>query len=132
MKYHTRQRLKEAWTEDMPWMMMKIRRKIPSGCRAASTNRQTIQWVSGTVLSARQDMRTIAEFGIYMNRKYYQRMKDFLISLGVKVLIVCSNLLGGAADVYGHIDGDIMENDSYFQSSYPTLQRQDLLLRGTC
>ncbi len=54
------------------------------------------------------------EFGITMNRRYYQRMKDFLHSLGVRVPISTSNLLGGAADVYGHTDADIMENNSYF------------------
>lgn len=54
------------------------------------------------------------EFGIYMNRKFYRTFKNYLISLGAKVPIVASNLLGGAADVYGHSDGDIMENNSYF------------------
>ena len=54
------------------------------------------------------------EFGIYMNRKFYRDMKDYLISLGVKVPIVTSNLIAGAADVYGHTDGDLMENNSYF------------------
>ena len=33
----------------------------------------------------------------------WQRMKDYLHSLGVKVPIVTSNLLTGAADIYGHI-----------------------------
>lgn len=41
-------------------------------------------------------------------------MKDYLHSLGVKVPIVTSNLVAGAADVYGHADGDLMENNSYF------------------
>ena len=49
-----------------------------------------------------------------MNRKFYRDMKDYLISLGVKVPIVTSNLIAGAADVYGHTDGDLMENNSYF------------------
>ncbi|MBR6322614.1 MAG: hypothetical protein IKR59_07075, partial [Lachnospiraceae bacterium] len=54
------------------------------------------------------------EFGIEMNRRYYRRMKAFLRDLGVRVPISTSNLLGGAADVYGHTDADIMENNSYF------------------
>ena len=28
--------------------------------------------------------------------------------------IAASNLIAGAADVYGHIDGDFMENNTYF------------------
>lgn len=54
------------------------------------------------------------EFGVQMNRRYYQDMKDFVRSLGAKAPISTSNLLGGAADVYGHIDADIMENNAYF------------------
>lgn len=53
-------------------------------------------------------------FGIQCNRNFYRRMKDFLHGLGVKVPIATSNLLGGAADVYGHSDADVMENNSYF------------------
>lgn len=54
------------------------------------------------------------EFGIYMNRKFYQDMKDYIHFLGAKVPVVTSNLIAGAADVYGHTDGDLMENNSYF------------------
>lgn len=54
------------------------------------------------------------EFGIQLNRRFYREMKDFLKALGAKAPIATSNLLGGAADVYGHTDGDLMENNSYF------------------
>lgn len=54
------------------------------------------------------------EFGMQANRRYYRRMKTFLRGLGVRVPIAASNLLAGAADVYGHLDGDVMENNSYF------------------
>ena len=54
------------------------------------------------------------EFGIAQNRRFYSRIKAFLKGIGVKVPIVASNLVAGAADVYGHIDGDIMENNCYF------------------
>ena len=50
-------------------------------------------------------------------------MKDYLHSLGVKVPIVTSNLVAGAADVYGHTDGDFMENNSYF--NHPLLPIQE-------
>ena len=63
------------------------------------------------------------EFGITMNRNFYQDMKDYLHSLGVKVPIVTSNLVAGAADVYGHTDGDFMENNSYF--NHPLLPIQE-------
>jgi hypothetical protein len=49
-----------------------------------------------------------------MNRRFYRDMKDFLRSLGAQAPISTSNLLGGAADVYGHIDADVLENNSYF------------------
>ena len=54
------------------------------------------------------------DFGIEMNRRYYRNMKEFLKNLGVRVPINTSNLLGGAADVYGHTDAELMENNSYF------------------
>lgn len=62
-------------------------------------------------------------FGIDMNRRFYLRMKEFLTDLGVRVPIATSNLLGGAADVYGHSDADVMENNSYF--NHPLLPYQD-------
>lgn len=45
------------------------------------------------------------EFGITMNRNFYQDMKDYLHSLGVKVPIVTSNLVAGAADVWPYRRG---------------------------
>ena len=54
------------------------------------------------------------DFGIQVNRNFYEDMKGYLRSLGVKVPIVTSNLTAGAADVYGHAGGDIMENNAYF------------------
>ncbi len=54
------------------------------------------------------------EFGMQINRQFYSDMKNYLRSLGVRVPIVTSNLLAGAADVYGHTGGDLMENNSYF------------------
>ena len=70
------------------------------------------------------------EFGIYMNRKFYQMMKDYLHSLGVKVPIVTSNLIAGAADVYGHTDGDMMENNSYFNHPLLPVQGNTYMVVG--
>lgn len=63
------------------------------------------------------------EFGIFINREFYQMMKNYLHSIGVKVPINTSNLLGGAADVYGHSDADVMENNSYF--NHPLLRYRE-------
>lgn len=125
MKYHTRARLAEAWTfegvcalgenEDPEQNTV----AVVQGGFHQPTNEPMGQW-DGAVSPARY--ADYMEFGIYMNRNYYQRMKDFLIGLGAKVPIVCSNLLGGAADVYGHTDGDIMENNSYFNHPIPPFQ----------
>lgn len=125
MKYHTRERLKEAWTyegvcalgeEEDP---EKNTVEVVQGDFVQPINDPLDAW-DGAVSPARY--ADYMEFGIWMNRKYYQRMKDFIHSLGCKVPIVCSNLLGGAADVYGHLDGDLMENNSYFNHPIPPFQ----------
>lgn len=126
MKYGTRQRMAEAWTND--------------GVCALGENedpaRGTVEVVMGDFHQPPNDpmgqwdapcgparYSDFMEFGILMNKRFYQDMKDFLISLGVKVPIVASNLLGGAADVYGHTVGDVMENNSYF--NHPLLPVND-------
>ena len=117
MKYHTRKRLKEAWTyegccalgEDEDPVMGTVR-GITGGFYQP-VNDPNGQWDAEESPARYADFM---EFGIYMNRKFYQDMKDYLHSLGVKVPIVTSNLVAGAADVYGHADGDLMENNSYF------------------
>lgn len=62
-------------------------------------------------------------FGIHANRSFYRMMYDYLRELGVKVPINTSNLICGAADVYGHIDADVMENNTYF--NHPMLPCRD-------
>jgi hypothetical protein len=62
-------------------------------------------------------------YGIEANRRFYREMTDFLRSIGVRVPIATSNLLGGPADVFGHSDGDLMENNSYF--NHPLLPYRD-------
>lgn len=117
MKYHTRERLKEAWTfegvcaleEDEDPAQNTV--KVVQGGFIQPPSDPMGPWDGSTGSPRYADYM---EFGILMNRKFYQRMKDYVISLGAKVPIVCSNLLGGAADVYGHSDGDLMENNCYF------------------
>lgn len=62
-------------------------------------------------------------FGIHVNRSFYRMMYDYLRRLGVKVPINTSNLVCGAADVYGHSDADVMENNTYF--NHPMLPCSD-------
>lgn len=121
-KYHTRERLAEAWTFDGVCALKEDEdpqagtvKAVPGGF-AQPTNEPTGQWDADNGPARYADYM---EFGVLMNRKFYQRMRDYVISLGVKVPVVCSNLLGGAADVYGHTDGDIMENNCYVNHPVP-------------
>jgi len=70
------------------------------------------------------------EFGTKVNRDFYQEMKEYLMDLGVKVPIVTSNLVAGAADVYGHAGGDIMENNSYFNHPILPVQNGNYMVYG--
>ena len=126
MKYGTRERLKEAWT---------FEGKCALG-EEEDPEKGTVQGAAGNFYQPECDplgkweenesparYADFMEFGITMNRNFYQDMKDYLHSLGVKVPIVTSNLVAGAADVYGHTDGDFMENNSYF--NHPLLPIQE-------
>lgn len=133
MKYHTRKRLAEAWTfegqcalgeEEDPEQNTV---EVVQGSFHQPTNDPMGPW-RDSVSPARYG--DYMEFGIWMNRNYYQRMKDFLISLGARVPIVCSNLLGGAADVYGHTDGDLMENNCYFNHPIPPFHEASMMCVG--
>ena len=128
MKYHTRDRLAEAWTNDGVCALKEDEnpeagtvKTVPGGF-VQPPNDPMGQWDADISPARYADYM---EFGILMNRKFYQRMKDYIRSLGVKVPIVCSNLLGGAADVYGHIDGDLMENNSYVNHPMPPFRNDN-------
>lgn len=116
-KYQTRQHLQEAWT----W----------NGCCALGEDEDpaagTVKVIPGSFYQPENDPNgewskeesparyaDFMEFGIFANRRFYRMMYDYLRSLGVKVPINTSNLICGAADVYGHIDADVMENNTYF------------------
>ncbi|MCM1299643.1 MAG: hypothetical protein NC203_09850 [Firmicutes bacterium] len=131
MKYHNRSRLAEAWTfegvcalkddEDPEKGTVKT---VPGGF-VQPPNEPMGQWDADNSPPRYADYM---EFGILMNRKFYQRMKDYVRSLGVKAPIVCSNLLGGAADVYGHSDGDLMENNSYVNHPMPPFREDNIYM----
>lgn len=116
-KYQTRQHLQEAWT----W----------NGCCALGEDEDpasgTVKVIPGSFYQPQNDPNgewlkedsparyaDFMEFGIQANRSFYQMMYGYLRELGVKVPINTSNLICGAADVYGHIDADVMENNTYF------------------
>ncbi len=116
-KYDTREKLRKAWTskgkcalkdEEDPHQSTV---KIVQGNFYQPTNDPNAEWDAETSPVRYADYM---EFGILQNRRFYQRMKSFLKGLGVRTPIVASNLIAGAADVYGHIDGDLMENNCYF------------------
>ncbi len=70
------------------------------------------------------------EFGIQVNRGFYREFKDYLHALGVKVPINTSNLVAGAADVYGHSDADVAENNTYFNHPLLPIQNETYLVAG--
>lgn len=119
-KYDTRANLAAAWTsegvcalgEDEDPAQGTVR--MVEGSFVQPVNDPNGDWAGSGWTPAPARYADFMEFGIQTNRRFYQRFRDYLISLGVRVPIAASNLLGGAADVYGHIDGDIMENNAYF------------------
>ena len=125
-KYETRERMKKAWTHDGLCALgdhedpAQGTVEVVMGDFHQPTNDPMGQWDADCGPARYNDFM---EFGILMNKDFYQDMKDYLISLGVKVPIVASNLIGGAADVYGHTVGDIMENNTYF--NHPLMPVQD-------
>lgn len=126
MKYGTRQRLEDAWTFEGICALGEEEDPALGTVRGVDgnfyqpVNEPMGDW-NGEVSPARY--ADFMEFGILMNKEFYQDMKDYIHSLGSKVPIVTSNLVAGAADVYGHTDGDLMENNSYF--NHPLLPVQE-------
>ena len=125
-KYETRDRMKKAWTHDGVCALgddedpAQGTVEVVMGDFHQPPNDPMGQWDAPCGPARYSDFM---EFGILMDKDFYQDMKDYLVSLGVKVPIVASNLIGGAADVYGHTVGDIMENNSYF--NHPILPVND-------
>ena len=131
MKYHTRAALAKAWTYEGVCALGEDEDPEQGTVRGVEggfyqpVNDPTGPW-EGPASPARY--ADFMSFGIWMNRNFYREMKDYLLSLGVKVPIVCSNLVTGAADVYGHSDGDLMENNSYFNHPILPLSAPDTYL----
>lgn len=116
-KYKTREALKKAWTLDGEGALGDDEDPSAGTVRGIEGGfYQSVCEPMGDWTAPEGPARyaDFMEFGAQVNRAFYQDMKDYLISLGVKVPIVASNLMAGAADVYGHTDGDLMENNCYF------------------
>lgn len=133
MKYGTREQLKEVWSHEGVCSLgekedpMQGTVKVPEGGFYQPVNNPNDPWEQDLSPARYADFM---EFGIYMNRKFYRSMKDYLRSLGVKVPIVTSNLMAGAADVYGHTDGELMENNSYFNHPLFPVKGNTYLVAG--
>ena len=132
-KYDNRENLAKAWTfegictlgEDEDPAAGSVR--IAEGSFFQPVNDPMDAWDAPCSAARYADYM---EFGICMNRKFYQSFKNYLLSLGAKVPIVASNLLGGAADVYGHSDGDIMENNTYFNHPLLPFSNNSYMVAG--
>ena len=133
MKYHTRDKLKAAWTENGICALGEDEDPAAGTVRGIeggfyqSVNEPTGQWDAPEGPARYADFM---EFGAWANRNFYQDMKDYLRSLGVKVPIVASNLIAGAADAYGHTTGDIMENNTYFNHPLLPVQNDTYMVYG--
>ena len=132
-KYITRERLKEAWTfagscalgEDEDPARGNVR-GIEGGFYQ-SVGEPMGQWDAAEGPARYADWMT---FGIRQNRAFYEDFKAYLRSLGVKVPIVTSNLVAGAADAYGHAGGDVVENNCYFNHPILPVQNDTYMVAG--
>lgn len=64
------------------------------------------------------------EFCMGLNKRYYREMLTHLRGIGVKVPVATGCLLAGAADIYSHLDGDFMENNTYFNHPAPVRRKE--------
>ena len=118
VKYDTRENLAKAWTfedqcalgpdEDPVKGTVGI---IEPGDMAQQVNDPMGDW---TAFESPARYAEYAEFGMMINRQYYCEILEHIRSLGSKVPLVTTNLFTGAADVFSAADGDIMENNHYF------------------
>lgn len=122
-KYGSRDELKKAWTMDGICALGDEEDpangtvSVPAGSFYQPTSEPMGAWDGSSDFMAHTAPARYSdfiEFGTAVNKEFYSDMYEYLHSIGVRVPIACSNLVAGAADVYGHSFGDVMENDSYF------------------
>ncbi len=132
-KYRSREELKKAWTHEGICSLHEDEDPAQGTVYGIQGGfYQTVNEPLGAWDAPESPARyaDFMEFGIQMNRRFYQEMKDYIHSLGCKVPINTSNLIAGAADVYGHTDGDVMENNTYFNHPLLPVQGDTYLTAG--
>ncbi len=116
-KYESREGLVQAWTKDGACCLGEDEDpaagtvRVLGGAFYQPNSDAAGSWESFDSPARYADF---IEFGTKKNREFYGMMKEYVRSLGVRVPVATSNLTAGAADVYGHTDGDVMEQDCYF------------------
>ncbi|KAA8745391.1 hypothetical protein [Paenibacillus sp. UASWS1643] len=130
-KYDSRKNMAKAWTyngvcalgeEEDPEKGTVL---FPEGSFYQVPNDPMGEWAGGVSPARYADFM---EFGISVNRRYYNTMMDHIRSLGAKVPLNTSNLLNGTADIYSHSDADIMENNTYFNHPMPPFHQETLVV----
>lgn len=132
-KYGSREALREAWTLDAVCVLDDDEDPTTGTVRGIEGGfYQSVGEPMGPWDAAEGPARYAdwMEFGIEVNRNFYQDYMDYLRSLGVKVPIVTSNLVTGAADAYGHAGGDLIENNSYFNHPILPVQNNTYMVAG--
>lgn len=145
MKYDNRENLAKAWTADQYKEDGSVEKVcalgededpvkgtvgISEGGFYQPVNEPMGDWKGANGMVSPARYADYMEFGLANNRRFYLKFKQYLKSLGVKVPIAASNLVAGAADVYGHAEGDVMENNSYFNHPIPPFGSTELLAAG--
>ena len=133
-KYESQDAIKRAWTkdglctlaedEDVENGTVKV---LPGGFYQPNNDPKVNAWDAFDSPARYADFM---EFGVEKNRSFYQMMKAYLCKIGVKVPINTSNLVAGPADVYGHTDADIMENNCYFNHPIMPCSNQTYMVAG--
>ncbi|MBQ6550700.1 MAG: hypothetical protein IJL78_04770 [Lachnospiraceae bacterium] len=132
-KYETREALREAWTFDGVSALSDDEDPAAGTVRGIeggfyqSVGEPMGPWDAPEGPARYEDFM---EFGAEVNRGFYREMKAYLRDLGVRAPIVASNLMAGAADVYGHTDGDLMENNCYFNHPILPVQNDTYMVYG--
>ena len=124
-RYGSREHLKKAWTYQAAdgWKTDLREEEDPEkgtvrcpevGNYCQNVNDPAYASVQETGLESPGRYADFTRFEIGLNREYYGRMVSLLRSIPVKAPIATGCLLAGAADIYSHLDADVMENNAYF------------------
>lgn len=124
-KYDTRENLKNAWTfqkngcsitglEEGEDPKKGSVRCPETGNYCQNVNDLLYEEIQESCLESPGRYADFTQFEIELNQNYYRRMISLLRSIPVKAPIATGCLLAGAADIYSHLDAEVMENNAYF------------------